>query len=68
MADHVDAAFGEVCDVFGFKTLDEHQKKNALKFVVEKKKDGFVNQLLFFKPCRCCMHVSRCVEQSREKI
>ena len=40
MADHVDAAFGEVCDVFGFKTLNEHQKKNALKFVVEKKKDG----------------------------
>ena len=24
-------------------------RKNALKFVVEKKKDGFVNQLLFFK-------------------
>ena len=42
-------------------------RKNALKFVVEKKKDGFVNQLLFFKPCRCCMHVNRCVERSREK-
>lgn len=42
-------------------------RKNALKFVVEKKKDGFVNQLLFFKPCRCRMHVSRCVERSREK-
>ena len=29
MADHVDAAFGEVCDVLGFKTLNEHQKKRS---------------------------------------
>ena len=42
-------------------------RKNALKFVVEKTNDVFVNQLLFFKPCRCCMHVNRCVERSREK-
>ena len=39
-------------------------RENALKFVVEKKNDVFVKQLLFFKPCRCCMHVSRCVERS----
>ena len=42
MADNVDAAFGKVCGVFGFSTLNEYQK-NALKFVIEKKKDVFVN-------------------------
>ena len=34
--------FGKVCDVFGFSTLNEYQK-NALRFVIEKKKDVFVN-------------------------
>ena len=38
----MDAAFGKVCDVFGFSTLNEYQE-NALKFVIEKKKDVFVN-------------------------
>jgi len=42
MADNVDAAFGKVFDVFESKTLNEHQK-NALKFVIEKKRDAFVN-------------------------
>jgi len=40
MADSVDATFGKVCHVLGFKTLNEHQK-NALKFVIEKKKDVY---------------------------
>ena len=39
----MDVGFGKVCNVFGFKTLNEHQK-NALKFVIEKKKNVFVNQ------------------------
>ena len=47
MADHVDAAFGEVVMFLGLK-LFMSTRKNALKFVVEKKKDDFVNQLLFF--------------------
>ena len=38
----MDAAYGKVCDVFGFSTLNEYQK-NTLKFVIEKKKDVFVN-------------------------
>ena len=38
----MDTAFGKVCDVFGFSTLNEYQK-NALKFIAEKKKDVFVN-------------------------
>ena len=38
----MDAAFGKVCDVFGFSTLNEYQE-NALKLVIEKKKDVFVN-------------------------
>ena len=42
MANNVDPAFGKVCEVFGFKTLNEHQK-NALKIVIEKKKDVFAN-------------------------
>ena len=42
MGDNVDAAFGKVCDVFGFRTLNEHQK-NALKFLIEKKEDVFAN-------------------------
>ena len=42
MADNVDTAFGKVYDVFGFRTLNEHQK-NSLKFIIEKRKDVFVN-------------------------
>lgn len=42
MADNRDAAFSLVCDVFGFRNLNEHQI-NALKFVIEKKQDVFVN-------------------------
>ena len=38
----MDVGFGKVCNVFGFKTLNEHQK-NALKFVIEKKKNAYVN-------------------------
>ena len=42
MADNRDAAFSLVCDVFGFRNLNEHQI-SALKFVIEKKQDVFVN-------------------------
>ena len=42
MVDNVGTAFGKVCDVFGFRTLNEHQK-NSLKFVIEKRKDVFGN-------------------------
>ena len=57
----VDAAFGKVCDVFGFRTLNEHQK-NALKFLITKKKDVFANLPTGFGNYksvifRCCMHV-----------
>ena len=37
----MDAALGKVCDVLGFSTLNEYQE-NALKFVIEKKKDVYV--------------------------
>ena len=36
MADNLDAAFSLVCDDFGFKTLNEHQR-NAQTIVIEKK-------------------------------
>ncbi|XP_020617810.1 adhesion G protein-coupled receptor L4-like [Orbicella faveolata] len=38
MADNVDPAFSKVYDVCGFKSLNEYQK-NALKYVIEKKKE-----------------------------
>ena len=69
MADNVDAAFGKVCDVFGFKTLNEHQK-NALKFVIEKKKDVFVNLPTGFGDSVIFQGLSllyACVERNREK-
>ena len=42
MADNLDATFSLVCNVLGFKTLNEHQR-NALTIVVKKKQDVFVN-------------------------
>jgi len=42
MADNVDPAFSKVYDVCGFKSLNEYQK-NALKYVIEKRKEVFVN-------------------------
>jgi len=68
MAD-VDVAFSRVCDVFGFKTLNEHQK-NALKFVIEKKKDVFVNLPTGFGKSvifQALPLLFACVEPRREK-
>ena len=42
MANNVDPAFNKYYDVWGFKTLYDHQK-NALKYVIEKKKYIFHN-------------------------
>ena len=47
MADEVDTALGKVCEVFGFEKLNQHQI-DALKYVVKKKKDDFVNHLTEF--------------------
>ena len=65
----MDAAFGKVCDVFGFKTLNEHQK-NALKFVIEQKKDVFVNLPTGFGKSvifQALPLLYACVEPGREK-
>ena len=43
MADNLNGAFGKFCDVFGFKTFNEHQKKRSEIHSAEKKKDVFVN-------------------------
>ena len=65
----MDAAFGKVCYVFGFKTLNQRQK-NALKFIIEKEKDVFVNlptgfcKSVIFEALRL---LYACVEPSREK-
>ena len=69
MANNVDAAFGKVCEVFGFKTLNEHQK-NALKIVIEKKKDVFANLPTGFGKSvifQALPLLYACVEQSRDK-
>ena len=65
----MDAAFGKVCDVFGFSTLNKYQK-NALKFVIEKKKDVFVNLPTGFGKSvifQAFPLLYACVEPSREK-
>ena len=64
----MDAAFGKVYDVFGFSTLNEYQK-NALKFVIEKKKDVFVNLPTGFGKSvifQAFPLLYACVEPSRE--
>ena len=71
MGDDVDAAFGKVCDVFGFRTLNEHQK-NVLKFLIEKKKDVFANLPTGFGNYKSVIFQAfpllyACVEPSREK-
>ena len=69
MADNLDAAFSLVCDVFGFKTLNEHQR-SALKFVIEKKQDVFVNLPTGFGKSvvfQALPLVYTCLEPSREK-
>ena len=38
----MDTALGKVCEVLGFEKLNQHQI-DALKYVVKKKKDDFVN-------------------------
>ena len=59
MADNANPTFSKVNDVWGFKTLTDHQQ-NAMKHVVEEKKDVFVNlptefeKSVIYKPCRCC--------------
>ena len=65
----MDAAFGKVCDVFGFSTLNEYQK-NALKFDIEKRKDVFVNLPTGFGKSvifQAFPLLYGCVEPSREK-
>ena len=69
MADNLDAAFSLVCDDFGFKTLNEHQR-NALTIVIEKKQDVFVNLLTGFGKFvvfQALPLVYSCLEPSREK-
>ena len=64
----MDAAFGKVCNVFGFSTLNEYQK-NALKFVIEKKEDVFVNLPTGFGKSVIFLAfplLYACVEPSRE--
>ena len=42
MADTMEHAFAKVCEVFGIESLNKHQE-DAIKYVVEEKKDVFVN-------------------------
>ena len=42
MADSIEDAFSKVCEVFAIEKLNKHQE-DAIKFLVEKKKDVFVN-------------------------
>ena len=42
MADSMEDAFSKVREVFAIETLNKHQEE-AIKFVVEKKKDVCVN-------------------------
>ena len=62
MADNLDAAFRLVCDVFGFKTLNEHQR-NVLTIVIEKK-TRFGKSVVF----QALPLVYSCLEPSRKKI
>ena len=69
MINNVDAAFDKVCEVFGFKTLNEHQT-NALKIVIDKKKDVFINLPTGFGKSvifQALPLLYACVEPSREK-
>ena len=70
MANNVDAAFGKGCEVLGFKNLNEHHK-NALKIVIEKKKDVFVNLPTGFDKSvifQVLLLLHACVEQAEKKI
>ena len=44
-------AFVKVCEVFGIESLNKHQE-DAIKYVVQEKKDVFVNLPTGIKPCR----------------